>query len=354
MTHRLSLLFTLLAAAPMALPGCASVDGSEGVEEESVETSEEALSAVNLDLRGTITLGASTSLAYRTSTKYAAYSLVATKGDLVDLRVHSPMLGNGMLYLLDSSYRTVASNSSAIPRDLMLMGVDPHLQTVIPSTGTYYVAFRYPESEQVTLWTSLLPNGAPTSDDPFDPGSCPGAALTFKEAVKYVAKQPHNAKGAPYTLMVRRRACSDPSCAWTEPKPAEPKARYGGVGPSPRQQLRGYLNFYVASGDINRGSRADRIALYTREERTDNLDVDIRGVSFLSREVRVLPQSTPLQFLPDRTMMRYTYGTQYVRDDYSWIGPAFKEAIVNKTCTRIVSDVSYDNEQFALLARYTL
>lgn len=336
------------------LGGCA---GAEPEEDETAR-SEDSLTSAGLDLKGALQLGDDATLAYRTSSKYAAYSFVAKKGDLVDLRVHSMMMGKSTLYLLDASFATVASNNNTLPSELRMAALDPHLQATIPANGTYYLAFRYPDSATVTVSTKLLPNATPTptSNDGFDAASCPGLSMNFKDAATYIKSQGIASKEAPYTLMVRHRACNGASCdPWGAPEPFFPVAVYG---PTPVNYwpVAGYVRLTVDPGmvDGQMNSKADRIRVYTADAPPGGVSAEnVRGLAFVSREPRALLQSTPLSFTDVQPTYEYSYMTSNFGTYRSFLQPKFNEISITKSCVRIVSEASStDREQFALLARF--
>lgn len=339
----------ICVASSGLVTGCAS----DATNEEEAETaqSDEALTSASLDQRGSVRVGETVTLAYRTSTKYATYAFTGTKGDLVDLKVRSEMGGNAMMYVLDSRFATVASNNTSVSKDLRYLGFAPHVQVSLPQTGTYYVAFRFPDSANVTLTTGFMPKGAPSSDDPFDPGSCPGASLTFKDAAKLVATQTANPTRAPFKLMVRRRGCSDTRCdAWGAPVLAEPVPRYGQSAARANQPIDGFIRFALNSGGLDRGSRGDTIRIYASMRQGGG------GAVFHSFEPRALPQSMPLTFIkgsPSDSILRYNFTNVYWDTHQSYVEPPFTDVTATASCVRMTSSVHYNNsEQYGLIARF--
>ncbi len=168
--------------------------------------------------------GSSQSADYTGSPRYLAYTLSGHTGDIVDIWVRSAD-GDAIAWLTNSRFKIVAKNDDAEDSTR-----DSHLVQTLSASGTYYVIFREYDGNQASFDISLggqKPVGdvceeqglncgsvddgsgnrvncgkckspetcggggkenvcgvaaAPESNDPFDPGSCVGPAMTVQEA----------------------------------------------------------------------------------------------------------------------------------------------------------------------------
>ncbi|MFO0664753.1 MAG: hypothetical protein U0174_12430 [Polyangiaceae bacterium] len=232
MSSRL-LSLTVLASLPILASlgafACASTNGADDGNSEQVSANDLSGSAV-LTV-GPISVGQTKSAAYNKTPKWRAFSFTANKGDTAEFWVRSTVGGDAEAFVVTSQFVTLASNFDADATTK-----NARVSAVIPKTGNYYIVFRDSSAKATTFAVeyvkpapivrdagaadsgntdSGVDSGPPpvTTNDPFDPASCPGATMTVDQA-KWLASNGDSYEHAlrpnrlgRYELKHRTRTC---------------------------------------------------------------------------------------------------------------------------------------------------
>lgn len=214
--------------------GCAA-PASETDEVESDDAELRSLRAG--ELAGSIACGETKRVHHSGTPLYRALSIAAKKGQVLDVRVSAPG-HDARAWITTASNATRASNDDASADTK-----DARIVYTAKSTTTHHVVFREKSYEEDVDFDVTLTctggagdaGGPPASDDPFDPASCDGAAISREDAIALIgAGNAFNAVAPAKKLMARKRSCN----------PVTGCSAWGAAAPASH-------SFYMASGGDN-------------------------------------------------------------------------------------------------------
>lgn len=220
---KLTALFTLsfILGTGVFASGCSAAPD----EEEDVGTSEGELRSLGSDeIVGDIAFGTSTMEVQHpgeTSSRrvYRALKVQANKGDVIDATAIVGNAADPVLYVLDSTFRTLKSND-----DDRAGEKTSHVTYKATRTGTYYLAFRTKEGWRTKFYVSLRAKSGstnpppPVDPPPVDPPRVSGLdvfadtterELTDSEVTSWFAPGTSSLALGTYRVVERRRTCNE-------------------------------------------------------------------------------------------------------------------------------------------------
>lgn len=223
MTH----LASLTALFMVSLAGACSSSPNDPVG----ETADELRALESREKLGVIRYGDTKTVEYTDSPIYRAFTFEGAAGDHVDITVKATSGSQARVWLLSSSYRTLASavganagqGTSRISRELT-------------QPGSFFIVFRELNQEETTFTVSLSKAGAtpaptptpgstpaPATDDPFSDTTCSGPALSPQEIAALIPAggTKHSLGTMPYRA--ESRVCNE----WTGCSPWQASAESG-------------------------------------------------------------------------------------------------------------------------------
>jgi len=204
----------------LGLAACANVADEPSENPQPVETTVSELRALQDNEKlGTIAFGESRTTSYAENPLYRAYSFSGRVGDSVDIWVRSSTSTDALAFLLASDYTTLASNDNASSSTK-----DSHIVFTLPTTATYWIAFREANQESANFTVSLNGGGSNTPGDVFDPATCAGGtAFTEDYALRYFEPGAnHSTDLASVRAYRRKRQCNKVTgCAAWQDNPSE-------------------------------------------------------------------------------------------------------------------------------------
>jgi hypothetical protein len=200
-----------LLFSPALACGTASDDATAPVP----VTAEDALRALTTpELLGAIDFGQTKSTKYTyvsSKNQYRAYSVTANAGDTLDVTITSSDGGDARIWILSSTYATLASTS---------VTAAAHLVKTASKAGTYYVVFRDKTYRTADFDVTLAPRTAPTPPnpnppppattgvDPFDDALSAGTPIAAADAKALFAAGATRATLGHFVLAQRTRTCN--------------------------------------------------------------------------------------------------------------------------------------------------
>jgi hypothetical protein len=248
-----------LLVVSASLAACVAPAGDDP--EVTADGPEEELRALSAsEILGDLAYGqTSAAVSYTKRVTYRAFRFQGAANDRVDAWVRSADGGDARAFLLDDRFRTIVENDDAAAGTR-----DARVSSTLPSTGTYYVAFRDSRYWSRTFTVSLAGvTGAPASDDPFEPSSCSGAPMTRDEAIERLGDGSTWRDLGSARIVGRSRRCNAVSgCpAWDTTKPVVVAGTTPGSSwtfPTPTST---HFALQVTGGDVALRMWSDQIAV---------------------------------------------------------------------------------------------